>query len=135
MAVPDRDYSRGALAKAAGVNGETVRFYEKVGLMPPPKRAANGYRVYDRADLKRLVFIRRARELGFGNAEIADLLDMSEKRLSCDEVKARALANAALISAKMDDLEKMRDALMMAAAECRGGTAPDCALIDRLFED
>ncbi len=65
MAARKRDLSSGALAREAGVNIETIRYYEKIGLLPEPVRAGNGYRVYDETDLKRLSFIRRCRELGF----------------------------------------------------------------------
>ncbi len=70
MAAKKRDLSSGALAREAGVNVETIRYYENIELMPEPLRTGNGYRVYDEADLKRLSFIRRCRELGFSLDEV-----------------------------------------------------------------
>ena len=135
MTSQKRDYSRGSLASAAGVNLETIRFYEKIGLMPDPPRAANGYRTYGNEHLKRLVFIRRGRGLGFTNAEIGNLLEMVDGVYACDDVKRLALANAGVIAEKIDDLAKMKSALDVIAAQCSGGEKPDCAIIDKLLED
>ena len=73
MISPSAQLSRGSLAARTGVNSETIRYYEKIGLMPQPLRSAGGHRVYGQSDLKRLSFIRRSRELGFTLREIRDL--------------------------------------------------------------
>lgn len=130
-----REYTRGKLAKETGVNLETIRFYEKIGLMPDPPRTAAGYRCYSIDHLKRLKFIRRSRELGFTNNEVGGLLEMVDGIYACDEVKEIALDNVDLITNKMADLAKMQKALKSMSAECSGGTTPDCAIIDRLLEE
>lgn len=128
------DYTRGTLAKEAGVNLETIRFYEKIGLMPDPPRTPSGYRTYNKVHLKRLKFIRRTRELGFSNQEVKGLLDMVDGTYACDDVKALALNNVAIIENKIVDLDRMKEALAGLASECRGGQTPECAIIDRLFD-
>ncbi|WP_420429410.1 MerR family transcriptional regulator [Kordiimonas sp.] len=122
------------MAKESGVNLETIRFYEKIGLMPDPPRSAAGYRCYSIDHLKRLTFIRRSRELGFTNNEVGGLLEMVDGSYACDEIKQIALENVKLIIKKVLDLKKMQQALESMAAECSGGVTPDCAIIDRLLE-
>jgi len=129
-----REFTRGTLAKESGVNLETIRFYEKIGLMPDPPRTASGYRSYSMDHLKRLKFIRRSRELGFTNQEVAGLLEMVDGTYACDDVKCMALSNIALIKNKVADLLKLQAALESMAAECSGGDTPDCVIIDRLLE-
>lgn len=129
-----RDYTRGKLAKEAGVNLETIRFYEKIGLMPDPPRTAAGYRCYSLEHLKRLKFIRRSRELGFTNHEVAELLEMVDGAHSCDDVKSIALAHVDLIKQKINDLANLSSALEEMASECRGGSTPNCAIVERLLE-
>lgn len=130
-----REFTRGKLAKEAGVNLETIRFYEKIGLMPDPPRTEAGYRCYSVDHLKRLKFIRRSRELGFTNQEVAGLLEMVDGTYACNEVKDIALVNVDLITRKMTDLKKMQKALETMASQCRGGNTPDCAIIDQLLEE
>lgn len=74
----EEHYTIGTLSRAAGVNVETIRYYEKIGLLKAPLRASNSYRYYDHAAMQRLQFIRRGRELGFGIAEIATLLELAD---------------------------------------------------------
>ncbi|WCL52892.1 MerR family transcriptional regulator [Gimibacter soli] len=130
-----REFTRGTLAKESGVNLETIRFYEKIGLMPDPPRTGSGYRCYSTDHLKRLKFIRRSRALGFTNQEVAGLLEMVDGTFACDDVKDMALANVALIKSKVVDLLKLQAALEGMATECSGGDTPDCAIIDQLLED
>ncbi len=129
-----RDYTRGQLAKGAAVNIETIRFYEKIGLMPDPPRNQAGYRIYNEEHLKRLQFIRRTHELGFTNAEIQSLLEMVDGLFSCDEVREIALEQAHSIKQKIQDLAKLEETLRDMATECKGGTTPECAIIDQLLE-
>lgn len=134
MCSQTRELTRGRIAKEAGVNIETIRFFERIGLMPNPLRTASGYRIYRNDDLKRLKFIRRTKELGFSNQEIKGLLQMVDGTYACDDVKDIALNNVEIIQKKISDLDKMKDALTNMASECSGGRSPDCAIIDRLFD-
>lgn len=129
------DWSRGALAKKAGVHLETIRFFEKIGLMPNPPRTGAGYRVYSNDHLKRLKFIRRTKELGFTNKEVSALLNMVDGSFACDDVKNIALTHASLIANKMDDLAKIKQALEHMASQCSGGNTPNCAVVDKLLEE
>lgn len=125
----------GELARRAGVNVQTVRFYERRGLLEAPARRASGYREYGRATLERLRFIRRAQELGFTLAEITDLLALRlDPGTTAGAVKARAEAKIAEIDGKLRDLARLRDALTHLAGKCRGGRGPagDCPLLDAL---
>ncbi|SDD41832.1 MerR family transcriptional regulator [Kordiimonas lacus] len=129
-----RDYTRGRLAKESGVNLETIRFYEKIGLMPDPPRTASGYRCYSIDHLKRLKFIRRSRELGFTNKEVRTLLEMMDGSYACDDVKTLALSHAGQIGEKIEALLRLKSALEGLAAECAGGETPDCKIIDHLYD-
>ncbi len=122
----------GELAKRAGVNVQTVRYYERRGLLREPKRLPSGYRVYDDTALERLQFIRRSQELGFTLSEIGDLLTLrTDPDTTAAEVKERAEAKIADIETRMHDLEKIRHALGHLAGQCRGGEGPtgDCPLL------
>src|SRR5687768_6273446 len=99
----------GQLARDADVNVETVRYYERRGLMPEPARRDSGYRLYTAEDLERMRFIRRAKELGFTLREIEELLSLrSESAERCGEVSARARRKIQEIEAKIRDLDRMR---------------------------
>jgi len=126
--------TRGALAKAADVNLETVRYFEKIGLMPSPERSKKGYRVYGRADQQRLIFIRRAKTLGFATPEVKNLLAMVDGQVHCGEVQDMARTNIDAINDKIADLTKIRTALSHMANACTGNNAPECPIIDQLME-
>lgn len=133
---PSRQPMRiGELASHAGVTVQTVRYYERRGLLVPASRLASGYREYGADAIDRLRFIRRAQELGFTLAEIADLLAL---RLAhgtpASAVKARAQAKIADIDQKIRDLERIRHALVHLAGRCHGGRGPlgDCPLLEAL---
>jgi|SRR5579863_2931282 len=128
--------TRGALASRTGCNLETIRYYERIGLLPPPPRSAAGYRLYGQDLLKRLNFIRRSRELGFTLAEIRELLRLVDgRRYSCTQVEALARNHVREIGRKIDDLRKFQRVLQAMAARCRGGTVPECPIIDTLFAE
>ncbi len=125
----------GQLAREAGVNVQTVRYYERRRLLPAPARRASGYRAFDAAALARLRFIRRAQELGFTLAEIAELLALRlDPHTTAADVKARANRKIADVDRKLRDLERIRDALTHLAGSCRGGRGPtgECPLVEAL---
>ena len=118
----------GQVASEAGVGIETVRFYERRGLVPRPSRPVSGYREYPPDTVDRILFIRRAKELGFQLREIKELLSLKVRpRTSCSSVMRRAESKIADIDAKLADLKRMRRALgkLVAACERRTPTA-DC---------
>lgn len=123
------------LARRAGVNVQTVRYYERRGLLHDPRGRDGGYRAYSDATLERLRFIKRAQELGFTLAEIEELLTLRlDRGTTAAEVKARAQEKIAEIEAKLLDLKRIRHALTHLVGECRGGRGPvgDCPLLDAL---
>ncbi len=124
----------GQLAKAAGVGVETLRFYERKGLLPPPPRTRSGYRRYPADAVARVRFIRRAKELGFSLAEIRELLAMRiDPGRSCADVRAIARAKIADVEAKIADLTRMRAVLRRLARACPGkGPVAACPIVDAL---
>lgn len=124
----------GAVARQANVGIETVRFYERQGLLPQPQRQESGYRQYDDEDVAILRFIRRAKGLGFTLKEIKVLLDFrlnqSEPRT---EIRQQAKAKLADIDAKIADLERMRRVLKALVAQCHGdGPMSGCPILGAL---
>ena len=124
----------GPLSKRAQVNVETIRYYEREGLLPSPPRSQGGYRLYGDESLRRLVFIRRARELGFSLDEVRGLLQMVDGGYTCGEVRALTLEHLSDIRKKLADLRRLERTLKDIAAQCEGGTVPDCPVIDALFQ-
>ncbi len=123
----------GRLAAAAGVNFETVRYYERIGLMPPPARTASRHRAYEAAHVRRLTFIRRARELGFSIEDIRALLALAEpSQASCAQAQEIAQAHLDDVRAKLADLAKLERILARTVARCSGGPAPSCPVLDML---
>jgi MerR family transcriptional regulator, mercuric resistance operon regulatory protein len=126
---------RGELAQRSGCNIETVRFYEKQGLLPAPPRTAGGHRDYDREHLKRLSFVRRSRELGFTLDQVRGLLGLVDGgEWTCAEVRAMTVEHSAHVRRKIADLEKLAQVLEDMAAQCDGGAVPECPIIDTLLE-
>lgn len=126
----------GKLATKAGVGVETIRFYERRGLIPEPPRRNSGYREYTEEMVSRINFIRRAKELGFTLKEIEDLLTLRVDPLTtCGDVKRRAEAKIRDIEEKTQMLERMKGALERLAAQCRGqGPLSECPILDALEE-
>jgi MerR family mercuric resistance operon transcriptional regulator len=123
----------GELSRLSSVNIETIRYYERVKMLPPPLRTASGRRVYEVTDLRILVFIRRSRELGFSLDEIRALLRLGgPEKASCREVRAIAAHHLEDIRAKLADLKKLERLLSKTVARCSGKTAPDCPVLDIL---
>ncbi|AJY53027.1 MULTISPECIES: MerR family transcriptional regulator [Halomonadaceae] len=126
---------RGELARRAGCNIETVRYYERIGLMPNPPRSENGFRSYEERHLTRLTFIRRARELGFTLEEVQDLLRLVDGgHYTCAQVQELALRHTDDIQRKINDLHRMQRALKEMSAQCSGEEVPKCPIIEILSE-
>ncbi len=129
-----RPLTIGGLSKGTGCNIETIRYYERIGLMPTPPRSQGGHRLYDEEHLKRLTFIRRSRELGFTLKEVRDLLRLVDGgSYTCAEVRTLTLDHAGEVRRKIEDLRKLEDVLKEMAAQCEGGEVPQCPIIDALF--
>jgi MerR family transcriptional regulator, mercuric resistance operon regulatory protein len=126
--------SIGELSRRAAVNIETIRYYERIELLPAPPRTASGRRVYGPAETRTLVFIRRSRELGFTLNEIRALLALSAKngQGTCAEVRELAAGHLGEVRAKIADLRAMERVLADAVRRCDAGEAPGCPLIETL---
>lgn len=125
--------SIGELSKRSEVNIETIRYYERIKLLPAPPRTAGGRRVYGSTDLRILVFVRRSRELGFSLDEIRALLRLGgPEKASCREVREIATHHLEDIRSKLHDLKKLERLLATTVSRCSGRTAPDCPVLDIL---
>jgi len=128
------NFSIGKLAESAGVAIDTVRYYERNGLLNPAGRLASGYRRYGEAELKRLRFIRRAKTLGFSLEDIRALLELSAER-NVAKVKRAAQLKLADIEARIAELERVRSGLRKLIAACPGhGRAEACPILNALNE-
>lgn len=127
--------TRGELAARTGCNPETIRYYEKIGLLPEPARSRAGYRLYDGAYERRLRFVMRGRELGFPVADLKGLLDLVDQRaVSCREVEKLGKAQLNSVRDKIDDLKRIEKVLKDTIDACSGDDVPECPLIDTLFD-
>lgn len=124
----------GELSKRAGCNIETIRYYERIGLLPAPARSPARYRLYDAGDVRRLTFVRRARELGFTLDTVRALLALSDDDGSAACAAARELAVGHLteVRAKIADLHAMERVLADVVHRCNPGELPGCPIIDAL---
>src|SRR5438132_3541516 len=127
--------SIGALSERSGVNIETIRYYEKIGVMPKPARSAAGYRVYGEDHVRRLHFVRRGRELGFSLDELRGLLRLVDgHKYTCGEVHALTVRHLSDIRQKIVDLRRLERVMADMAAQCTGGQVPECPVIDAFFK-
>ncbi len=125
----------GGLSKRTGTNIETIRYYERVGLLPIPARSSGGYRLYGSDQLKRLHFVRRARALGFSIGEVRTLLRLAdERRRPCAEVRVVANAHLKDVQAKIADLRRMERVLLATVAKCASGQQTHCPVIEALYK-
>ena len=125
----------GSLSKQTGCNIETIRYYEREGLLPDPPRTDGGHRMYAEEHLKRLTFIRRSRKLGFTLEEVRGLLKMADgEHYTCAEVKTMTLDHLADIKSKLADLRKLEKTLKNLADRCTGNETLDCPIVEALFE-
>lgn len=122
----------GGLSDRTGVNVETIRYYEREGLLPSIPRTAGGHRVFGDAHLRRLLFIRRSRELGFSGAEIRALLDLVDGGYTCGEVRDLTLGHLANVKARIAGLRRLEKTLATVSARCEGGDLPDCPIVEAL---
>ncbi len=129
--VSGKGLQRAELARGTNCNLETIRYYEKPGVMPAPTRTAAGYCVYDESHVRRLRFILRARELGFAIEEIRGLLQpVGGGTQTCGGVKARTEKHPADVRAKMADLRRVERVLATTAASCSGDDIPECPVLE-----
>lgn len=125
----------GEMSRKTGVHIETIRYYERIGMLPNPARTEGGHRAYDTGLVKRLAFIRRSRELGFSLGEIRALLELVDTgAYTCSEVHERTTKHLATIRRKVADLRRLERVLKDMAAECSRGDVPDCPIVDALYE-
>ena len=126
-------FTRGDLARATGCNIETIRYYEKTGLLPDPPRTDAGYRIYSAAHATRLRFILRARELGFSMEDIRGLMGLEDGAPpTCAEVKERTERHLADVRARIADLRRIETVLAATASRCSGAEVPDCPVLDAI---
>lgn len=126
-------YTIGKLSERTGCKIETIRYYERVGLMPAPPRSAGGHRLYDAGHADRLSFIRRTRALGFPLGEVRALLDAVDSGdYSCAAVRALTLRQLDGVRHRIAALRKLEKALRDMARACEGGDRPPCAVVEAL---
>lgn len=129
-----KELTIGVLSLRTGCKIETIRYYERIGILPAPPRTEGGHRVYIEDHLKRLVFIRRSRELGFSLEDIRALSGfVDDGDYTCGEVKALADGHLQDIRGKIADLRRLESTLADMVSQCEGGTVPKCPVIDALF--
>jgi MerR family mercuric resistance operon transcriptional regulator len=127
------DFTIGELARVTGVNFETIRYFERLGLLPEAARTEHGHRRFGAEHAKRLVFIRHARELGFSQDEVRDLIKLSDGGFeTCGQVKALAEGHLAGIRSRIASLRRLERTLAEAAAKCLTGKTPVCPVIETL---
>lgn len=126
----------GQAAAASGVSAKMIRYYEEIGLIPKAARRGSGYRDYAEADVHRLRFIRRARDLGFGVERIGELLELwSDRSRASADVKALALGHVATLRRRMAEIQGMIGTLESLAQSCHGDDRPDCPILEGLSEE
>lgn len=132
----DAEFTIGRLARRSGVKVSTIRYYEQAGLMPEPRRSPGNQRIYEYDHLKRLMFIRHCRELGFSQAAIRDLLEMSHNSdQSCDAVTDIALVQRDELDRRIAQLTDLRSELNRMIRACAGGKIKDCRIVEALIGD
>ena len=123
----------GQLGKATDTKVETVRYYERIGLLAAPDRTSGNYRAYGSDALARLSFIRRARDLGFSLDKVRELLDLSgQQQRDCATVDVLASEHLAEIDRKVADLNALRQELSALITSCQGGTMAECRILEAL---
>lgn len=125
----------GELASRANVNIETIRYYERIGLMPPPPRRNGRHRTYDETHLKQLKFVRRGRELGFSLDDVRTLLALANRGdEACAETRAMTLRHLTGVRARLSSLRALERALSGLTKACRPGQQDSCPILDALSD-
>lgn len=125
----------GEAAKLSGVNAKLIRHYESIGIIPKASRSESGYRLYSETDVHVLIFVKRARSLGFSMKEIKKLVGLwRSKSRASSEVKAMALAHVKEMERKIEEIQAMVKTLKHLARHCHGDDRPDCPIIDSLAQ-
>ena len=122
----------GALSERTEVNVETIRYYERIGILPNPPRSAGGHRLYAKEHTQRLVFIRRSRQLGFSLDQVRELLGLSSGRMTCARVKTITEQHIADIRRRVKDLKRLERVLSGWTSQCRGDEMGECPILDAL---
>jgi MerR family mercuric resistance operon transcriptional regulator len=130
--VKDRPFTIGELARLTGASIETIRYYERIGLMPRPPRTGGGRRAFGPESLHALNFIRRCRELGFGLDDVRALLALRKAQPCCTSVKSIAVRHLEMVRAKLRDLTDMEASLAGLVAQCSGDATSECPVLDAL---
>ena len=132
----EAEFTIGHLARQTGVKIPTIRYYEQVGLLTEPRRSPGNQRIYEHGHLTRLTFIRHCRELGFSQAAIRDLLELSDKPdQPCEAVTDIALAQRDEIDHRIARLIDLRSELDRIITECAGGSIKNCRIVEALAGD
>jgi len=125
----------GELAKATGTNVETIRYYERIGLLPEPARTDGNYRDYGREPVERLSFVRHCRGLGFDITDIRSLLDLAdEPACDCGEADRIATGHLAAVERKIAQLQQLQSELRRIIKDCRGGQIGSCNIMRSLSD-
>lgn len=132
----NRSFAIGMLARLTGTSVETIRLYERIGLIPAPGRTGRNHRFYELSHLNRLSFIRRTRDIGFSLDQIRALLDLSDNRNHpCEALDVMARGHLAEVQQKIDDLKALQAELERIVAHCSYSTLADCKIIEALSPD
>jgi Cu(I)-responsive transcriptional regulator len=127
------DHTIGALGKLTGVNIETIRYYERIALLPKPARTSGNYRLYGDGHVRRLIFVRKVRDLGFPIETVRAMLALADQPdRPCGEVDDLVIAQLHEVERKIADLQRLRDELDHLAHQCRGGRVSECRIIESL---
>lgn len=124
----------GDLSRKTGVKVETIRYFERIDLMPKAERKTSGHRVYDEPSLRRLMFINRCRVLGFSQNDIRSLLGVEDNTPNCEEILSITTHHRKTIKAKIADLRRLEQRLAEISSYCHGNTTPDCPIITSLSQ-
>lgn len=128
-----RGLTRGELARRTGVNSETIRYFERIGILPEPPRTQGGHRVYDESHVRTLSFVRRARSLGFTPEEVRAILELGGPvAAQCAEVREIAARHLEQVRSKIADLLEIERLLADTIEHCSGRPEPDCAVIEMI---
>jgi MerR family mercuric resistance operon transcriptional regulator len=136
LAKPAEPIQIGSLSQRTGVNIETIRYYERIGVLRRPARSPAGHRRYSYDDLRRLGVVRRLRELGFSLDDARAFLDLAEAPHSdCGKVRSMAAVHLADVRAKIADLRRMERVLTAMVASCDRGVTPSCPIVETLWRE